>query len=124
MQKRTKILATIGPASDSEKMIESLVRAGANAFRMNFSHGTHEYHKENFDKIKTVEKKLGTRIGIFQDISGPKVRVGKLSEMFKLNSGDKLIFVKDEMVGEMVEENVDQRSYKLCINHPEILALI
>lgn len=120
MLKKTKILATIGPASDNVEMIESLVRAGVNAFRMNFSHGTHEYHKENFDKIKAVEKKLNTRIGIFQDISGPKIRVGKLSEMFKLNFGDKLIFVKDEMVGEKVGE----KSYKLCINHPEILALI
>ncbi|MCZ6117471.1 pyruvate kinase [Campylobacter ureolyticus] len=120
MDKRTKILATIGPASDSIEIIEGLVKAGVNAFRMNFSHGDHGYHKSNLEKIKDIEKKLNKRIGIFQDISGPKVRVKTLKEMFKLNSGDKLIFVKDEIVGEKISE----KTYRLCINHPEILELI
>ncbi|PSM51976.1 pyruvate kinase I [Campylobacter blaseri] len=120
MDKKTKILATIGPASDNENIIENLVKAGVNAFRMNFSHGDHQYHKSNLEKIRNVEKKLGVRIGIFQDISGPKVRVGKIDGVFKLNSEDRLIFVKEQVKG----EQIDNKTYKICINHPDILKLI
>lgn len=120
MLKKTKILATIGPASNSEEVIEAMALAGANAFRLNFSHGDHAYHEENLNMIRNVEKKLGIRLGVFQDISGPKVRVGKLEESFKLKIGDKLIFVKEEIIGSKIDEN----TYKLCINHPEILALM
>ncbi len=120
MGKRTKILATMGPASDDIEIIEDLVRSGVNAFRMNFSHGDHAYHKANLEKIKEVEKKLKRRVGIFQDISGPKVRVGKLEYIFRLNAGDKLIFIKDEILG----TKKDDKTYELCINHPEILSLM
>lgn len=120
MIKKTKILATVGPASDSIETIEAMAKAGVNAFRLNFSHGDYEYHKANIDKIKEVEKKLGIRLGIFQDISGPKIRVGKLKESFKLRRNDKLIFSRKEMIGEKVSDNV----YKLSINHNEILPLM
>ncbi len=61
MFKKTKILATIGPASDNEKTIEELAIAGVNAFRLNFSHGTHEYHLQNLQTIKKVEAKINKR---------------------------------------------------------------
>ncbi|MCI6988531.1 MAG: pyruvate kinase [Campylobacter sp.] len=120
MIKRTKILTTIGPASDSVEVIEALAREGANAFRMNFSHGDHDYHYSNLQKIREVEAKIGRRLGVFQDISGPKVRVGKLEKLFDLKKGDELVFIKDEIVG----KQLDEKTYKLCINHPEILPLI
>ena len=120
MLKKTKILATIGPASDSEEMMSAMVRAGCNAFRMNFSHGTHEYHEANLNKIRAVEKSLSVRIGVFQDISGPKIRVGKLEENFKLKTGDKITFLPREIIGKKTAEG----EYELCINHPEILPLM
>ena len=121
MVKKTKILATIGPSSETVETMEKLVQAGVNAFRLNFSHGTHEYHKANIDKIRQVEAKLGQKIGIFQDICGPKIRVGKLSKPeFKLKNGDKLFFHKEEILGEQIYEN----SYKICINQPQILAML
>ncbi|MGP1486009.1 MAG: pyruvate kinase [Campylobacter sp.] len=121
MVKKTKILATIGPSSETVETMEKLVQAGVNAFRLNFSHGTHEYHKANIDKIRQVEAKLGQKIGIFQDICGPKIRVGKLSKPeFKLKNGDKLFFHKEEILGEQIDEN----SYKICINQPQILAML
>ena len=121
MNKKTKILATVGPASESIEVMEQLVLAGVNAFRLNFSHGTHEYHKSNIDKIRQVEAKLGRKIGIFQDICGPKIRVGKLDRSeFKLKIGDTLVFVKEEILGEQIDEN----RYKLCINQPQILAAL
>ena len=78
MKKRTKILATIGPASDSLEMIEKLIRAGVNVFRLNFSHGTYEYHSEVLERIRIAEKNTGLLTGVMQDISGPKIRVGMI----------------------------------------------
>ena len=117
MKKRTKILATIGPASESLEMIEKLMRAGVNVFRLNFSHGTHEYHYEVLQRIRQAEKNTGLFVGVLQDISGPKIRVGKLKEPFKLESDDMIEFVKDEIVGFKKGE----KTYTTSINQPTIL---
>jgi pyruvate kinase len=117
MKKRTKILATIGPASDSLEMIEALMRAGVNVFRLNFSHGTHEYHYEVLQRIREAEKKTGLFVGVLQDISGPKIRVGYLKEPFELKTDDIIEFVKEEVVGYKREDG----SYSACINQPSVL---
>ena len=88
MDKKTKILATLGPASNSLEMIEKLIDAGANMFRLNFSHGSHEYHQETLDNIRKAMENKKKIVGILQDISGPKIRVGELKEPFLLESGD------------------------------------
>ena len=98
MQKKTKILATLGPASNSLEMIERLIDAGANMFRLNFSHGSHEYHQETIDNIRTAMKNKNKIVGILQDISGPKIRVGELKEPFNLKSKDTITFEKEENV--------------------------
>ncbi len=118
MKKRTKILATIGPASESLEMIEKLMKAGVNVFRLNFSHGTHEYHYQVLQNIREAEKNTGLFVGVLQDISGPKIRVGKLEEPFRLKAKDTIEFVKDEILGAQIDEN----SYRTCINQPAILA--
>ncbi len=74
--KKTKIVATIGPASESEVMLMSLVKAGVNVCRINFSHGTHEGALTQMKNIRTVAKKIATPIAILQDLSGPKIRIG------------------------------------------------
>ncbi len=117
MKKRTKIVATIGPASDSLEMLESLMRAGVNVFRLNFSHGTYEYHYEVLQRIKEAQKKSGKFVGVLQDISGPKIRVGVLEEPFKLEIDDIIEFTKDEIIG----RKVDDASYITCINQPTVL---
>ncbi|BAF71396.1 pyruvate kinase [Sulfurovum sp. NBC37-1] len=117
MKKRTKIIATIGPATDSYEKIKALMCAGVNLFRLNFSHGTHEYHSEVLGRIRKAIEETGLITGILQDISGPKIRVGMLEEDFILKSGDILEFVKEEIVGYKVKEGV----YRLCINEPDIL---
>lgn len=73
---KTKILATIGPSSSSKEQIEKLIDAGADAFRVNFSHGTHEEHKERVNFIRKLEKEKGRYISILADMQGPKLRVG------------------------------------------------
>ncbi len=97
--RRAKIVATIGPASDSEQMLESLVKAGMNVARLNFSHGTHEQHAARVSAIRNIAKKLNTPIGILQDLQGPKIRVGKLAAPLQLDSGEQvcLYATQDEL---------------------------
>jgi len=117
MKKRTKILATIGPASDSLESIESLIRAGVNVYRLNFSHGTYEYHKDVLLKIRKVMKKTGLVVGVLQDISGPKIRIGNLEHDFELKENDKIVFHKDMITGKQTSTD----SFEVSINYPEIL---
>ena len=75
--RRAKIVATLGPASSSTTMIEQLFLAGADVFRLNFSHGTHQDHQQRYQIIRDVEKKWNRPIGIMLDLQGPKLRVGQ-----------------------------------------------
>lgn len=88
MNRKAKIVATIGPASQSEEVLEKLIAAGMNVARMNFSHGTHEQHAERIARIRKTSEKLGTSIGILQDLQGPKIRVGELPEPIQLGEGE------------------------------------
>ncbi|QKF83115.1 pyruvate kinase [Halarcobacter ebronensis] len=117
MNKKTKIIATLGPASNSIEMIEGLIKAGANVFRLNFSHGTHEYHSETLKNIRIAMDSLNATISVLQDISGPKVRIGDLKEEFELFRGDEITFVKEEIVGHKVAD----KKYIVSTNYPELL---
>jgi pyruvate kinase len=74
--RRTKIVCTIGPASESEEVLERLVRAGMDVARLNFAHGTHEEHARVIQRIRALEAKLGKPVAILQDLPGPKIRLG------------------------------------------------
>lgn len=117
--KKTKIVATIGPSSDSIEVIKSLIIEGVNVFRLNFSHGTHEYHQSTITKIKEASNALGIRVGILQDICGPKIRIGTLNEPFELKAGDRLNVLKESIIGRKNGE-----IYELSINQPQILSLL
>jgi pyruvate kinase len=78
-RRRTKIVATLGPASSSDEMVERLITAGVDVFRLNFSHGTHEVHGENILRIRRVAEKLKQNVAILADMCGPKIRVGMFS---------------------------------------------
>ncbi len=88
--RRAKIVATIGPASDSEPVLESLIKAGMNIARLNFSHGTHEQHQARVAAIRAASKKLGISVGILQDLQGPKIRVGKLAAPLQLSVDEQI----------------------------------
>jgi pyruvate kinase len=75
--RRTKIVATIGPATESKQVLRQLIEAGATTFRLNFSHGDHEDHAERIIAIRQVAQELGAHIGILQDLQGPKIRLGR-----------------------------------------------
>ena len=89
LKRRTKIVATIGPATESAQSITQLIKAGATTFRLNFSHGDHKEHKDRISTIRTVAKDLGINIGILQDLQGPKIRLGKFKDgPVKISNGD------------------------------------
>ncbi|HJS19555.1 MAG TPA: pyruvate kinase, partial [Anaerolineales bacterium] len=91
MIRKAKIVATIGPASQSQEVIEKLILAGMDVARMNFSHGTHEEHEERIALIRKVAEQRGASIGILQDLQGPKIRVGELPEPLQLSEGETVI---------------------------------
>jgi pyruvate kinase len=89
--RHTKILATLGPAVESEPFLEKLMEAGVDAFRLNFSHGSHEWHEEAYHRIRRLAQKAGRSVAILQDLQGPKIRLGMLKDnQVDLKSGSSL----------------------------------
>lgn len=91
--KRTKIIATIGPASDSYETVEGLIAAGTNGIRLNFSHGTHEERLVHIPWVRKASAKLGKPVAIIQDLQGPKVRLGDFDGVIPVRTGEELQFV-------------------------------
>ncbi len=97
---KTKIVATIGPASDTPEMLERIIRAGMNVARLNFSHGDFSGHAGSIARIRAAEKATGRRVAIMADLPGPKMRIGKIDpEPINLKPGDCFTLTTDEMVG-------------------------
>ena len=87
--RKTKIICTIGPASENEEILIRMCRSGMNVARLNFSHGTHEEHKVKIDLVKHVREKLELPIAIMLDTKGPEYRIGTFKEgKINLNEGD------------------------------------
>ncbi len=98
---KTKILATVGPASCSKEALLELVQAGVNVFRLNFSHGAHSEHQKVIDNILEINEKYNLHIGILADLQGPKLRIGKIeNNALELKQGDILTFVNEECIGD------------------------
>ncbi|MGF1532662.1 MAG: pyruvate kinase [Bernardetiaceae bacterium] len=96
--KKTKIVATIGPASESVEVLRSLILAGVNVFRLNFSHGTHEQHAEVIRCIRRLNEEMGAGVAILQDLQGPKIRVGELEAPFEVQTGDTFLITNQEEI--------------------------
>jgi pyruvate kinase len=101
--RKTKIVATIGPASNSEERLEALVRAGMDVARLNFSHGDHQEHAAAFQAIRAVSARLGRAVGIMQDLSGPKIRTGALQggQTIALVDGAEIAITTRPVVGDV-----------------------
>jgi len=99
--KRTKIVATIGPASRDEEIIRQMIRSGMNVARINFSHGDHETHGETIDRVRRIASEENAVVAVLCDIQGPKIRIGKVAnEPLILNKGDRVTFTLDKVPGE------------------------
>ena len=97
--RRTRILATLGPASNDPATIQALMLAGADAFRLNFSHGTREGHAALCRTIRDAAAASGRDVAILQDLGGPKIRVGELPEPRTLESGETLVIERGDAMG-------------------------
>ena len=98
---KTKIVATIGPASDSPEMLARLIRAGMTVARLNFSHGEFRDHAERIRRIRAAEQATGRRVAILADLPGPKMRIGKIEpEPVELRAGDRFTLTTEEIAGD------------------------
>lgn len=96
----TKIICTLGPSSSNEHTIEQLARHGMAVARLNFSHGTHDFHKLLISRVRKVARKLDQPIAILQDLSGPKIRVGRIANgAVRVETGSTLIVVAHDILG-------------------------
>ncbi|WP_118185396.1 pyruvate kinase [Paraburkholderia phosphatilytica] len=112
----TKIVATLGPASSTEATIEAMARAGADVFRLNFSHGTQQDHAARHAAVRAVEKRLGRPLGILLDLQGPKLRIGTFAEgRLAIAEGQPFAFDMDDTPGD---------GTRVRLPHPEIFEAI
>jgi len=110
---KTKIIATIGPASSSQPMLKKLIYAGVDVFRLNFSHGSHTEFKRIISDIRELNKKLETHVAILADLQGPKIRIGEVPDgELSLKKGDHVMFTTDK--GQSGKE-------KIFINYPNFV---
>ena len=115
-QRSTKILATLGPSSASRERIEALFEAGADVFRFNFSHGSHEDHAARFAAVREIEKARGRPIGTLQDLQGPKLRIGTFAEgRVELAPGQPFRLDLEPVPGDAT---------RVQLPHPEILSVL
>ncbi len=115
-QCRAKIVATLGPASSTRDVIRDLLNAGADVFRLNFSHGSHDEHRQRYEIIRDLERETGRPIGVLADLQGPKLRIGALaSGRLELGDGDKLRFDLNPEPGSRE---------RVPLPHPEVFAAL
>ena len=99
-KRRTKIIATLGPASSEPDQIRKLIKAGVNIFRQNMSHGDHSYHKETYSRIREIANELNQPVGILADLCGPKIRTGKFKNgSIELKNNDSVIVTTRDVEG-------------------------
>ncbi|MBP9855765.1 MAG: pyruvate kinase [Candidatus Pacebacteria bacterium] len=111
-QKKTKIVATIGPATSDEKILTGLVKAGLDVVRINFSHGDFVEHQPKVDRARSIAKKLGKPVAILQDLGGPKIRIGEFyQERVTLKAGTTFTLTTKKVVGDET---------KAFINYPKL----
>ena len=145
---RTKIIATVGPASNSREQLKALILAGADVFRLNFSHGDHEDKLNVIQKIRSLNEELNTNISILQDLQGPKIRLNEVEENTFISNGARYVIKIDGSKGdsksasttytplprdvskgdsillddgkiELVVDGVEARELTRAVNHPD-----
>ena len=105
--RKTKIICTLGPASDNEKVLSEMIDAGMNVARLNFSHGTHEEHAKKIEMIKKVRERKNVPIPIMLDTKGPEFRIKTFKDgKIKLKDGDTFTFTTEDIVGDKTRVSV------------------
>ena len=115
--RQTKIIATVGPASDTDDTLDALIAAGTDIVRLNFSHGTHETHAATFARVRRAATRAGRAVAILQDLGGPKIRTGLLEggKPIRLDAGSELRIVTGDVLGK-----ADRKSTRLNSSHERL----
>lgn len=119
MKRRTKILATLGPASREPAVLDAMFAAGLDAVRLNFSHGTHEAHAETYKRVREASARQGREIAVLQDLQGPKIRLGKIDGELHVETGSRLVITTRKLVGKP-GENLVPTDYDMLARDVEI----
>ena len=108
--RKTKIVCTLGPATNSPDRIAELIHAGMDIARLNFSHGDHETHRQTIKLIRSLSRRVGKEIGILQDLGGPKIRLGNIKDgRLMLHHGQRVVLIAGE----------DSEDESIPVNYPE-----
>ncbi|MBO4396443.1 MAG: pyruvate kinase [Eubacterium sp.] len=123
-RRKTKIICTIGPSSESEEMVKKLCLAGMNVARLNFSHGTHEDHKQRIDTIKKVREELDLPIALLLDTKGPEYRIGTFRDgAVELKNGDPFTFTAEQVEGDNSHVSVSYKGLPGELNQGDTILL-
>ncbi|NDA06890.1 MAG: pyruvate kinase [Flavobacteriia bacterium] len=121
--KRTKIVATLGPASSEPSVLEAMLRAGVNVFRVNFSHGSHEQHRGTIRTIREILERTGLHAAILADLQGPKLRVGVVEEGAVVEPGDRVVFTNEKCDGTKERVYMTYAQFPKDVNPGETILL-
>lgn len=122
--RKTKIVATLGPASAPKKVLQQMIEEGLDVARINFSHGSHEDHLKNINTVRELNKEMNKTVAILGDLQGPKLRVGEVENNgVKLNPGDKLEFTTTKCVGTAKKVYMSYQSFPQDTNPGEIIMI-
>ncbi|RIH92794.1 pyruvate kinase [Meiothermus granaticius] len=122
--KRTKIVATLGPASSTPEAIRSLIEAGVDVFRLNFSHGSPEDHRSRVETIRQISRESGRIVAILQDLQGPKIRCGRFKEgAVELAQGQKFIITSEPVEGDETRVSTTYRGLPADLEAGQVLLL-
>jgi len=121
---KTKIVATIGPSSETPETLEQMIRAGMSVARLNFSHGEFENKRRVIENIRTASKAVGRPVAIMADLSGPKMRIGNLDvDSFRLKAGDPFTLTTEEIIGNQTRVSVSFKRLPKVVKPGDLLSL-
>lgn len=126
MLRRTKIVATLGPSTDKEGVLEALIKAGVNVVRLNFSHGTHDEHIARAKKVREIAKRLDLQVGVLSDLQGPKIRIDRFKEgPVELKEGQRFILdnTLDEDEGTVERVGISYKELTQDVKPKDVLLL-
>ncbi len=121
--KKTKIIATLGPACEDYEIKKKMVEAGVNLFRVNFSHAKYEIVEEQIKHIRRISGELKINLGILADLQGPKLRIGKMKEQTFLHEGEKYVLTTREVIGDSQRAYINYQTLPREVNSGEIILL-
>jgi pyruvate kinase len=120
---KTKLICTIGPASNSEDMIEAMICAGMDVARLNFSHGGFADHGEVIKKVRKAAKRCGKWVAIMADFPGPKMRIGEMREPVQLSGGDQFVLTTNDLIGDSSRVSITMENLPVVVRPGNIMYL-